>query len=347
MTRKDVTALDSVQYLRAILVFLVVMDHAGILISLEKYFGVSLIAPSINYFGVVGVNIFFMISGFIIIYTATEKSSLSLVVSIPDFVKKRAVRLIPIMWVSIVSYAVLKRLGRGEWGEVNEYLTAFFLYPFSDINPTQLWTLRHEVYFYLVFALSMYFRRLWILLVGVWIFLPLWFYNQDSAVLSFFFSPFAFLFGVGVFACILRKKIIKHLDVKKSNGLAAFLMFFGCVLVAYSCHVFEYTHKHIISIMVFAVIASPIIFFTVMLPVTIDGFFGKVLKLFGDASYSIYLFHGIFLSAIIGILSRYKEYINKWAAFSISVSLAMVLGVLVYLLIEKRLVTYLRTRFYL
>lgn len=345
MTKNNDNSLQGVQYLRAILVFLVVVDHAGILISLGKYYGIEVIPSYINFFGVVGVNIFFMVSGFIIVYTSTAKHSMDLtVVSVGDFLKKRALRLLPIMWISIVAYALLKRIGRGEWGDVDEYVTAVFLYPFADINPTQLWTLRHEVYFYIIFAFSLLFARSWIVPVFLWFVSPFLLFEKNDMIFEFFFSPFNLLFGFGVVLCLFRKKI--NFQFKENSNTWFGVMFVGSLLIAFLCGIIDYSHKSLYTVFVFGVFGSIIVLVSVLMPMKISGVFGKILGVCGDASYSIYLFHGIFLSAIIGYLSKFKDQFNVYLTFMIVVILTMALGVLVYFFVEKKIVGFLKSKFY-
>ena len=343
MTKTNESGLIGIQYLRAVLVFLVVIDHAGILISLEKYFGRDVIPSYINYFGVVGVNIFFVISGFIIVYTSTSNESFRVKVSLQEFLKKRALRLLPIMWLSVLAYALLKRLGRGEWGDVEQYITAFFLYPFADINPTQLWTLRHEVYFYLVFGFSFFLKNNWIFFILAWAVMPFFLFKNDDLMLNFFFSPFNYLFGVGVVWSLLFKRFGSVFEGHPKKWF--FLMFFGTFLTAFICNSIEYSHKSLYSIFIFGVMAFLIVGISVKTGMKIPGVFGRVLKVCGDASYSIYLFHGIFLSAIVGWLSKFKNSMNVYVVFPSVILLAMVLGVLVFYYVEKRLVMFVKSKF--
>lgn len=68
------------------------------------------------------------------------------------------------------------------------------------------------------------------------------------------------------------------------------------------------------------------------------GFLSRVGEQLGDASYAIYLSHEAFLSAALGGLSKFKEYIPIEASFFISISFVLVMGLLVHRWIEKPLV---------
>lgn len=101
---------------------------------------------SIAWMGWIGVQIFFVLSGFLIAASARNSTA-------SNFLKKRAIRIFPALWIS----CVIALLARALWGE-----------PFSDIGPSFLrslvlspmgpyidgvvWTLVVEAVFYAVVA---------------------------------------------------------------------------------------------------------------------------------------------------------------------------------------------------
>lgn len=62
------------------------------------------------------------------------------------------------MWLAIGSYAALRFLGRGSF-DLIPYINASLLLPFGNFEPNNIWTLRHEAMFYLVFGLSFLLSR--------------------------------------------------------------------------------------------------------------------------------------------------------------------------------------------
>src|SRR4051794_23488664 len=167
-----------VQHLRGLAALAVVIEHVNGLMGLGKYLASSPVSVPLHA-GAAGVNLFFVISGFIIVVISLRSPDLHPRLSFGEFIRRRAARIIPFLWVCVAGYATLRYLGRGEvsW---DSYLRAFFLYPIGPVNPNQVWTLRHELLFYLVFATVLVLPRLRFWLIAAW-----------------FVSPFVFLAMAG------------------------------------------------------------------------------------------------------------------------------------------------------
>jgi peptidoglycan/LPS O-acetylase OafA/YrhL len=108
-------------------------------------------AAPFTWFGWVGVEIFFVISGFVIANSASESSA-------TEFLFSRALRLYPAVWVcSTATFIVLLLFGSGSASEfIIPYMRAMLLIP-KGINGQWIdcvyWTLAAEMAFYgLVFC---------------------------------------------------------------------------------------------------------------------------------------------------------------------------------------------------
>lgn len=100
--------------------------------------------------GGLGVDIFFLISGYVILETAMRKDSL-------DFLVARFIRLFPglLISMSIVALVSPKIVGNYQFS-IDSYLHSIFLtYQASNVSPlaSQLWTLIFEIKFYGAIAL--------------------------------------------------------------------------------------------------------------------------------------------------------------------------------------------------
>jgi exopolysaccharide production protein ExoZ len=110
-----------------------------------------------------GVDVFFVISGFIMVYTsrklfATHDGSRL-------FLGRRISRIVPIYWLLTTLYVVLAYLvpamlnhGAPGLGEIiKSYLFIPFAQPDGQIHPVLLlgWTLNYEMFFYLLFGLAL------------------------------------------------------------------------------------------------------------------------------------------------------------------------------------------------
>ncbi len=140
-----------IQYVRGIAAVAVVLDHSAGMGAFEKYFG-AIVFNDFLKFGAHGVDVFFVLSGFIIAYVALHPNLLPRLTFL-DFYKRRAVRILPLMWLAIGSYAALRMLG-GITADWVDYLRAATLFPIGQVAPLNIWTLRHETLFYLLFGVS-------------------------------------------------------------------------------------------------------------------------------------------------------------------------------------------------
>ncbi len=175
--------LQSIQTLRALAALLVVIYHIRAMEALSIANN-GLSEPTLlNGFitnGYAGVDLFFVISGFIMAYVTTGmkagvKSSL-------DFLFARVSRIYPVWWVFAGLMTLLfisyNGLGFGAgWERVSqsEPLTPFMIKSFllipQNAHPVLGvgWTLVHEMYFYLVFTLFLLVpRRFWLWGLLVW-----------------------------------------------------------------------------------------------------------------------------------------------------------------------------------
>ena len=152
----DTARLNGIQLLRAIAVLLVVHCHildrqAGLGGSLQQSFFY------LQNFGAAGVDIFFVISGFIITIVANPYAQHRQ--GWPFFVK-RLLRVVPLYWLVSVLAAILFYRRNGSMVETEAIAKTFLFYPFIGNSPSmgpvvfQGWTLSFELLFYTVTALA-------------------------------------------------------------------------------------------------------------------------------------------------------------------------------------------------
>ena len=145
------TRYDSIQILRAVAALAVVVFHAGQRVAVP--FGV----------GQAGVDIFFVISGFVMwIVSDNGKTPI-------EFIRARILRIVPLYWVATLLMAVGAWLGlfprmRVAWDDL---LASLFFVPYYSLSSTkeivpvlrQGWTLNYEMFFYVSFALALMLKR--------------------------------------------------------------------------------------------------------------------------------------------------------------------------------------------
>ena len=145
----------SVQALRAVAAALVAAYHAHITFQAAAGDAPSLEAYLFR-FGAVGVHIFFVISGFVMVVTVAGRPFSS-----AGFLRRRLLRIYPIYWVCAAIYVVVYlAFGTPLALAPERWIEALLLTPpgaGAIIGPG--WTLAYEMYFYLCFAAAMTIAR--------------------------------------------------------------------------------------------------------------------------------------------------------------------------------------------
>jgi len=147
---------DSIQVLRGVCALLVVFTHS--------YNWVDDVYPSMGKnlfsFGFVGVDIFFIISGFIITYITRNKKKQT----ISLFLIKRFFRVIPLAWVAILFFGLASGYSIQELFHNSEFIKSLLFIPIDYTAQAPAygygflivtWTLTYELIFYILFSISM------------------------------------------------------------------------------------------------------------------------------------------------------------------------------------------------
>ncbi len=147
--------IEGLQILRALAALMVVMFHARLPVAGGE---------SWPRFGSAGVDIFFVISGFVMAYT-TARIPAQLAAAERrheawQFFERRLLRIVPLYWLALVWLGKHELLSGAPSGGL---IKDFFFIPHPNNSPKpwlsplieQGWTLNYEMFFYVVFALSM------------------------------------------------------------------------------------------------------------------------------------------------------------------------------------------------
>ena len=209
---KTVTPLLNIQALRAAAALLVVFVHMR---DLELKYSPDHILPKLFSLGIVGVDLFFVISGFIMIYvcwglrTGGKTSA--------GFLFARFARIYPVYWLIAGAVFCVWKLNPALINydpAASKLWRSALLFP--DYYAPMLkvaWTLIHELYFYLVFSLCLLLPRLfWIGALSVWA-AVIWGMNQSglcpiSPVGRLMTNPIniEFYFGVLIGWIVVRRR---------------------------------------------------------------------------------------------------------------------------------------------
>jgi exopolysaccharide production protein ExoZ len=263
--------IDAIQALRGIAAVAVVVAHV---------WGVTIA-------GDYAVNVFFVISGFTMLY-ASERQ-FGTVSSIYPFLIRRFIRIYPIYWLSLI--LLISIIGIQGASGARHLILSILLLPEErlPILPPA-WTLIIEVYFYLIFSIFLFTsRRLSVVLVCFTLFLLACLHGV--AYNSFFYyytNPMILLFGAGV---ALANVYCNGVRVNKLVSLILITVSFLWVL-ALSLH--DHNDNWRWRVLLLGPPAIMLFIGAVMTaPITLLSW--KLLQELGDASYSIYITHWIFI----------------------------------------------------
>ncbi len=154
------TKLYSIQALRGIAALAVFLCHIMAIEEAHSERGAKLTDLWIN--GAHGVDLFFVISGFIMVWVASDIQRGA--ASAGDFLFSRATRIYPLWWLFAIAMVVFFYVMKGSFwdaprisaAELNgplHLLKSFLLWPQPEHPVLGVgWTLVHEMYFYIAFA---------------------------------------------------------------------------------------------------------------------------------------------------------------------------------------------------
>jgi len=301
---------NSLVLLRGIAAFAVVLCHFGNPLKADNNFG-----ELFNFFhdyGLYGVQMFFVISGFVI-PLSLDRSNYKLS-SYLTFLKKRAFRLHPPYVVALlltVAVAYFSHKSRGiPYNEDALSITkSFFYLHFPGDNPV-FWTLGVEVTYYLFIGLSFPLFKKYPLIAALVLTPVLAVASQTILVNYVNFFNFSLYFLIGIFGYFVYSK--QNLMINYS-GMA--------ISIAASFYLNE-------------VIGTSVALFTILF---IFFYNYKVPRLFnfaGEISYSVYLIHFVLGVKFINLAIRYASPSYYWAILIAAILFVYAVSYVFYLLIE-------------
>jgi len=326
----------SIQYLRGIAALFIVFYHISIQLYRLGYHGNPFLFFS------AGVDIFFVISGFVMWYTTFDRN-----IGPQEFIRHRIIRVVPLYWLITSLYLIIlsikPSLLQSAKFSLSHVIKSFLFIPASHPVSHAMWplvipgwTLNYEMFFYALFAITLLFARRGRAFIIIGMLLALvclpFFAPPTNSVVAFYTSNILLEFASGVVIgyCYTSGLTIPR-QVAALTTLAGVLILVVALNIGLS-NVPRIVYPGIPALM----IVSGAIFYERSGGIKDITF----LLLLGDASYSLYLSHGAVLSAY-GQIWRASGGPNISAPiiffifYAVGTLLTVAVGITLYHLVEQ------------
>ena len=303
----------------------VVAYHTQLTVS--NYFSGKITFPLLEY-GAYGVDLFFVISGFIIFYIGSTRETAAWV-----FMTRRIERIVPMYWggtAAIFALSYIPGVARSEApGILHLFQSLFFLswvggpaaYPVLNVG----WTLEYEMLFYVIAATAMALtRKPWAVAAAVILALVVTgrgtpFFLQNPIIIEF-------VFGMTIATFLYQRRLFPWVLI-------------GTLVVLATLPIGGSSWR----IWAFGLPFTAVVSVAIMLDLgTVYG--GRILPELGNASYSIYLVHVIAISFACKIVAKFFPGTPAALMIPLTWLVAIMSGYAVYRLIEKNLIAVLHHR---
>lgn len=334
ISEKPVPTILSIQYARALAALLVVFAHAHDQLRVQMPYNPKL--------GHIGVDLFFVISGFIMVVISERKKP-----GPATFMLDRIQRIVPNYWfyttvvaaLAIIAPQLLRNTDFEFWHYVQSLLFIVHERP-GDAEATSPllrlgWTLNYEMFFYLIFALAMlvsFRRRIVIAAIAITFLVVAGRLLEGGAVMRFYTGSIMLEFVAGM---IIGAYFNAYGAPSKRFAPLFWLVLAGALAWANAVMWDQSTRG-----LVYGIPAAIVIFLALSVPASGASVVGRVMKKLGDASYTIYLFHLFPLAAMrVGwnAAGLPKTMEANIAFVVLALLVVSISGVIAYELIERRL----------
>ncbi len=283
-----------IQALRGVAALMVLFAHVK---GAElDYGGEGALAPFALYMGVTGVDLFFLISGFVMAHVALDGARGPQAAG--RFFFNRAARIYPVYWAVTLMLMLLYAGKEVLFGEATPFpnpVETFFLAPDDGFPLIPVgWTLVHEMYFYLVFSLFVLWRG-----IGVLTFLAVWTaivaaanaggLVDENPWTRVAFSPLTFEFIAGALIAILMRHGVTRFAMPALLTGAALVVGLSVLFAPalYPEAVADFGRR----VLIFGPLFALILYGAATLEAGRESRAPAWLTSVGDASYPLYLVH--------------------------------------------------------
>jgi exopolysaccharide production protein ExoZ len=315
----------SLQYLRAAAALLVVFHHV-------RNPSNGLFNPIASWnFGQAGVDMFFLISGYIMYAVARQERPIR-------FLRRRIIRIVPLYWIATLFLYLQVSVGFPGILPTPEQLikSLLFIPQYHPQHPSEVWpflvpgwTLQYELFFYAIFAVGLAFRRplaVTLAIGGIAIAIgQVAAGAQGNAIFAAYTSPIITEFFQGMLIALIHQR----------RSLAACWMALPVGIAA----LFLFGNLHAPRLLIWGLPSTLILIGCLALEDAKKMPSWPMFKRLGDASYSIYLSHMFVLQ--IRLLLWWKVPVKGWLQFLVFTPTAVVgcafIGIVIYRFVEQPL----------
>lgn len=336
-TSPSVRKYQGLQILRIVAAFMVLVTHSTFYARerLDNHF-------SVWGKGATGVGIFFVLSGFVMVYSSQRLVNNPIGWKI--FAERRIVRIVPMYWIATtVKIAAIFLAGEyvlhAQLSPLNAIASYLFLPAYNtegNVGPILGvgWTLNFEMFFYFLFAIALFTKvNVYKFVGGVLTLLAIgaFFRKPNWPAVSFYLNTgiLQFLYGMVIAkACLAGKHIPRRLAIPLL--MLGFVGLLGPWGEIRELHSLEYG------------IAAAVIVYSMA---SLEGSLTRIPKpvlVMADASYVIYLFHPFIAPAVPAALARLHLF-HPWLSVVCSIVLGLVGGCVIHLLIDAPITEWFRS----
>jgi peptidoglycan/LPS O-acetylase OafA/YrhL len=334
--------IPSLDGLRAVAILLVIFSH---IMYTDGFPSFARVPGSLaHHLGAFGVQVFFVISGFLITTLIVKEIHRTGRLDLKQFYISRSLKIFPPFLAVLTALALMACCGRAQlsgldWLTASSFTTNFVRRP--NLAVEHFWSLSIEEHFYLVWPLllaSCSALRSWRLALGCVIFCLVYRYALVSAFPEYHFMAMRWTFGRVdgiVFGCLIALAAWDPDWRERMDRVACSRALFTAVVLvlagSFVASEMLWRWQVAISFTVESICVALILWTVVRRPYT---FFGRLLnwkwlQAIGVASYSLYLWQQFFVV---------RSETTFWRTFPQNLLFAFLAGFLSYLLIERPIV---------
>ena len=341
--RSKAGKLESLQVFRGLAALSVIFYH----VSLQfKYLVTEVSVEGVHSYarlGSLGVDFFFVLSGFIIFLI--HQKDLGVPASARGFAIKRVIRIWPLVLAIVLIKSCYVALVRPADLSLIDVVNNLLLLPGPKLVGVS-WTLTFEMLFYCAFFFAIVFGKkfayytalIWALIVLVFAMSGV----SPADPLRTFVSPYILQFLAGALTAWVWRRVVLSRKISWVLGLTVL----GLAIIGASFHPFNATHREWVADLdpiAGRALWGVVFCGTILLAVSNEALFQSramaLLGVLGNASYAIYLFHNEMITLLIVVFRKLRLYGSvPTEVLMASVGIAVLIGgIVVHFLLERPL----------